>query len=424
MVLVRLTVFLEESNFIKPYQSGFRKLNSTLDPLVRFENAIQETYKADNYLVAVFIVLEKAYDMVWRHLLLNILFKLGLEGNLPNFIKNFLSNFKIKVRIGDILSQSFILENGLPQGSVLSCILFSLIINSIFYDIYNITKSLFCDDGLFWATGATLEEAMSRIQIALDAIGEWCSFHGPKISVVKTHFNIFTKKTKDMDRIPFLTLNGAPLKRLQKVKYLGVIFDQGLTWGPHIENLANQCKQPMQMMRRVSKQNWGGDRVTLKMMYVALVRSRIDYACFLYSNAANNHLVKLNRIQYEAIRIITGNHRFTILENLEAEANIMPLSLRRKLLALNYFGKVYRLPTHPVKILYEEFYHFQFYDIRPHTLPIIGRARALANNLNLPLESIETINPVDLYTPVDINVKLNLLKNKKSCSSFQFQQAY
>ena len=160
------------------------------------------------------------------------------------------------------------------------------------------------------------------------------------------------------------------------------------------------------------------------MMYVALVRSRIDYACFLYSNAANDHLVKLNRIQYKAIRIITGNHRFTILENLEAEANIMPLSLRRKLLALNYFGKVYRLPTHPVKILYEEFYHFQFYDIRPHTLPIIGRARALANNLNLPLESIETINPVDLYTPVDINVKLNLLKNKKSCSSFQFQQAY
>ena len=92
MVLFRLTAFLENINYIKPYQSGFKKLHSTIDPLVRFESAIQETFIKNEYLIAVFMDLEKAYDMVWRRLVLNILSDLGLKGHLPKFIQNFLNN--------------------------------------------------------------------------------------------------------------------------------------------------------------------------------------------------------------------------------------------------------------------------------------------------------------------------------------------
>ena len=114
----------------------------------------------------------------------------------------------------------------------------------------------------------------------------------------------------------------------------------------------------------------------------------------------------------------------TDLDNLEAEVHLMPLHLRRKLLALNYFGKVYRLPSHPVKVSFENFHHFQFYDIRPHALPVVGRVHDLARNLNLPMDSIEKINSIDLYLPIKINIKFNLLRNKRTCSSIQFQQEY
>ena len=124
MVIFRLTASLEKINYIKPYQSGFEKLHSTLDPFVRFEGAIQETFMKNDYLLAVFIDLEKAYDMVWRRLVLKILLDLGLKGHLPKFIEKNKKNRKMKVRIGDILSQSFNIENGLPQGSVLSCLRF------------------------------------------------------------------------------------------------------------------------------------------------------------------------------------------------------------------------------------------------------------------------------------------------------------
>ena len=73
------------------------------------------------------------------------------------------------------------------------------------------------------------------------------------------------------------------------------------------------------MMRKASRHDWGGDRSTLELMYTSLVRSKIDYASFLYSKAADCHLIKLDRIQYEAIRIITGNYKCTVIDNLEAE---------------------------------------------------------------------------------------------------------
>ena len=194
MVMFRLTSYLERQNFIKNYQSGFRKLHSTYDALTRFESAIQDTFKRKDYLVAVFIDLEKAYDMVWKHLVLKKLNELGLKGNLPEFISNFLKDRKIKVKIGDIISQAFDLDNGLPQGSVLSCVLFTLIINSIFEELEEVYKSLFCDDGLFWATGGDLPTVINTMQRALDLLEEWCSYNGPKISILKTTFCIYTKK--------------------------------------------------------------------------------------------------------------------------------------------------------------------------------------------------------------------------------------
>ena len=91
-------------------------------------------------MIAVFLDIEKAYDMLWRYSIAQAMAKLGLVGHLPKFIMNFLNNRSIRVRIGDILSESFLIENGIPQGSVLSCLLFSMIINSIFNEAIEVEK--------------------------------------------------------------------------------------------------------------------------------------------------------------------------------------------------------------------------------------------------------------------------------------------
>jgi hypothetical protein len=80
--------------------------------------------------VTVFFDLEKAYDTTWRYGILRDLHDMGLRGNLPIFVSNFLTERQFKVRLGSTYSNLHDQENGVPQGSILSVTLFSIKINS------------------------------------------------------------------------------------------------------------------------------------------------------------------------------------------------------------------------------------------------------------------------------------------------------
>ena len=84
---------------------------------------------------------------------------------------------------------------------------------------------------------------------------------------------------------PVLMYKGSQLIRKSNVKYLGIIFDQKLTWKDHINDLIEKYKKPLQVMEIVAGNGWGGDRNSLKLLYFSLVRSKIDYASFIYSSA-------------------------------------------------------------------------------------------------------------------------------------------
>ena len=298
----RLIMYLDRNNIIQPYQSGTRKFHSTYDSLVRFESAIRETLLKSEYLVAVFFDIEKAFDMVWVHGLLSMLKEIGLEGHLPNFIKNFLKERKIRVRIGDVLSSEYDLENGTPQGSILSPILFILIINMMFRNTPEIAKSLFFDDGLAWATGDSLDDAMAKMQNALDVINQWGPKWGIKFSTTKTKYMIFTKRDTNLERgtgKPDLSLNfyGTNIERVHEYKYLGLIFDPSLTWTKHIVSLVSRCKKPLNILKYVANKNWGADRRSLKNLYIATIQSKINYGDFIYGSASQSNVsVKIHKV--------------------------------------------------------------------------------------------------------------------------------
>ena len=100
--------------------------------------------------------------MVWVHGLLQILKNIGLEGHLPIFIKNFLQNRKIRVRVGDTLSLEYSLDNGTPQGSILSSILFILILNYMFKNAPDVNNPCFFYVGHAWTTRADLHTSLEK----------------------------------------------------------------------------------------------------------------------------------------------------------------------------------------------------------------------------------------------------------------------
>ena len=102
----RLVWYLETNNIITEFQSGFRHQRSTNDHLVRLETFVHEAFITKEHLVAVFFDLEKAYDTTWKYGIMNDLHEIGLKGRLPIFVKNFLSNRELKVRVCSTLSEA------------------------------------------------------------------------------------------------------------------------------------------------------------------------------------------------------------------------------------------------------------------------------------------------------------------------------
>ena len=99
--------------------------------MIRLETFIRDAFIKKEHVVAVFFDLEKAYDTTWRYGILRDLHELGLKGRLPVFIKSFLADRRMQVRVGSTLSEQFEQAQGVPQGSILSTTLFNMKINDI-----------------------------------------------------------------------------------------------------------------------------------------------------------------------------------------------------------------------------------------------------------------------------------------------------
>ena len=129
MVNNRLKWFLEKNNLLSKNQSGFRKNRNTTEQCIRLENDIQKSLARKHITVGVFLDLQKAFDMLWKNGLLIKMKNLGIEGNMLAYVNNLLSNRTLQVKVNNIFSDIFTLDNGTPQGSCISPTLFNIMIN-------------------------------------------------------------------------------------------------------------------------------------------------------------------------------------------------------------------------------------------------------------------------------------------------------
>ena len=255
----RLVWHLESKGLISPFQFGFRKNRSTLDPLLRLTNQIQQGFAKRCQTIVVFFDLEKAYDTTWRFGILKQLHKMGIRGKMIKFIHSFLSDRLIKVRVGNTISQPFMQEEAVPQGSVLSVTLFSVAINNVSKGVTPPVKcSLFVDDLAIYCTGYAAASTCRYLQRSINSITKWADNNGFKFSSMKSVTMLFTRSQR-VEEISTLTFKGDILSYEKEVNFLGIILDAKLTWSSHIDDLKLKVKTSMNILKVVSGFSWGAD---------------------------------------------------------------------------------------------------------------------------------------------------------------------
>ena len=157
-----------------------------MEPLLRLFNQIQQGFANQCQTIGVFFDLEKAYDTTWHHDVIKQLQTMEVKGNMIRFIRSFLSDRSIKVRVGNTLSFSFKLEEGVPQSSVLSVTCFAVAIDSVISEISSpVCASLFVDDLAIYCTADDAESACRYIQKSINSITDGLSITGSSIPLVK-----------------------------------------------------------------------------------------------------------------------------------------------------------------------------------------------------------------------------------------------
>ena len=329
MINQRLYWWLEKSKKLHPSQSGFRKERQTIDQLIRLTQDTADAFQKKESVAAVFVDLKQAYDHVWRAGLLHKMQNIGIQGNLYHWIKDFLHDRTISTKVNGTTSPKKSLEEGLPQGSALSCTLFLIYINDL-PETIEINTALFADDLVMWTSGKHFLYMQRQLNKALATLSTYCELWKLQINTSKTVYTIFTLSPVHIKTTLHLKVQNTTIQRDNNPSYLGIRLDPKLNFKTHFDDIATKVAKRLNLLKRLASSNWGTNKTTLRQLYTGYVRAVFDYSAPLQATASKTNQDRLDRLQNQGLRFVCGALRTTPTSACEIDSNIEPLRLRRE----------------------------------------------------------------------------------------------
>ena len=261
--------------------------------------------------ILVLLDLSAAFDTVDHDLLLSrMMTRLGIGGTVSEWLKSYLSGRNQTVSIGDIFSLAATLLFGVPQGSVLGPILFTIYTLPI-GDIartHGLNVHFYADDTqLYMAFDPTdNEDAASVLKQLEDCISDirmWMVGNKLKLNDDKTEVLILTSKVHmSTHGVSQVLVGGAPIAPTEMVRNLGAMFDQSLTMDAFVKHI---CKAAYFHLRNISSIRLCLSEESSITLVHAFISSRLDYCNALLVGITETSLAKLQRVQNMAARLVT-----------------------------------------------------------------------------------------------------------------------
>lgn len=283
MVYTRLAWWVEHNNILPNNQFGFRKDSSCNDNIAILASHINLHFQNDEDTAALFLDIKGAFDNVLCEVLIEKLKSLKLSYSAIKFIYNVIHSRKITVRFDDIDCKRICFK-GLPQGSVLSPLLYAIYICDINKAIVPVTETQllsFTDDTCIYNTDMDTERALDNLEVSANILLEWFANRGLELSVNKTAFLVFSNNKLRAEHTYQIEINNKTIDSTNEVRFLGVIFQKNLNWNSHIQKITASSGKTLNLLKFLTHTWWGASPDLLLMLYNALVRSRIEYAPFI-----------------------------------------------------------------------------------------------------------------------------------------------
>ena len=328
VVAEQLTAVLESHCLYDAFQSGFRKIHSTETALLKVTNDIMMAADGGKCSALVLLDLSSAFDTVDHGILLNRLNQLvGISGSALDWFSSYLTDRTFSVATGQFISHTVPLSCGVPQGSVLGPMLFSLYmlpLGQIISQYSGISYHFYADDiQLYCSFKADESSQLLILNDCLDAIKSWMSDNYLQLNLKKTESLIVAPEHS----IPAIKQSLGPLSAHAQstVRNLGVIFDQSLSLDSHVRQLIGSCYY---QLRNIAKLRSVVTRIEMEMIIHAFISSRLDYCNALFTCLNQTTLNRLQTIQNAAARLLTSSNRRCHITPILSSLHWLPIKFR------------------------------------------------------------------------------------------------
>ena len=339
-----LVYHAETKSLLANYQFGGRAGRTTTDSIHLVTKTVRDAWRQGKVASVLFLDIKSAFPAATPERLFHNMRMRGVPPQIISWLREKLRGRRTRLKFDDFISDLFDIDSGIDQGCPLSVILYSFY-NSPLIDSAQLALGEIpagsMDDVALIAIGRTFAETHAKLTdffLRPGGANEWSDTHNSSYSLDKFGLLNMTRRVTD-SLGPALQLGTTLIAPSAFHRFLGVLVDNRLRFHQQVSAALAKGLLWISAIRRLARSQYGLTPALVRRLYLAVAVPSMLYAVDTFltplskpagakrSRGSVGAIVKLSRVQREALVLITGAMRTTATDIMTAHADLLPFPL-------------------------------------------------------------------------------------------------
>ena len=333
VVAARLNEHLNNGDLMEPFQSAYRAGHSTETALTRVHNDVLRAIDDGQCVILILLDLSAAFDTVDHSILLNRLDHcFGIRGKALTWFQSYLLNRSQFVYVENERSSSRCLKYGVPQGSVLGPMLYSIYTAPLANVIkqHNMSYHFYADDTQIYlsfcqSAAGEPEHSTSRVELCIKDVEQWMMINKLKLNGDKTELLVLNARHRPTPTLNSIYAGSDYITASTSARNIGVWFDNLVSMDKQIASI---CKSAFYHLNNIAKIRKFISFKHCETLIHAFITSKLDYCNSVLSGLSKNQTQRLQFVQNSAARLLMGTNKYDNITPILRQLHWLPVTER------------------------------------------------------------------------------------------------